>query len=135
LLYLLRMKLPLFAAFASLSLGATSCLGVGPNTCNATLFTPVQRATGPKTGAVNQPAVYTLVYATTSGCGTLGTPGEQVDNTTRTVMLNVNYTGCACATPGATAQTTYTFQPTQVGTYYLRFVGDGKYLVDTLVVQ
>jgi hypothetical protein len=123
------------AALALLTLSATSCLNVGPDTCNATLFTPVQSATGPKTGTVNQPAVYTLVYATNTGCGTLGNFGEMVDNTTRTVTLNVNYTGCACATPGAVAQTTYTFQPTQAGTYYLRFAGNNTYLVDTLVVK
>jgi hypothetical protein len=123
------------AALTLLTLSATSCLNVGPDTCNATLLTPVQSATGPKAGAVNQPAVYTLVYATTTGCGTLGNLGEIVDNATRTVTLNVNYTGCACATPGAVAQATYTFQPTQAGTYYLRFAGNNTYLVDTLVVK
>jgi hypothetical protein len=129
------MKPYLPAAFVLLPLGATSCLNVGPDTCNATLLTPVQSATGPRTVAVNQPAVYTLVYAPASGCGTLGNLAEQVENTTRTVTLNVNYTSCACGTPGALAQTTYTFQPTQAGTYYLRFVGTSSYLVDTLVVQ
>ena len=120
---------------AFLMLGATGCLSVGPDNCNATLLTPVQSATGPRTVAVNQAAVYTLVYAPASGCGTLGSLTEQVAGTTRTVTLNVNYTNCACGTAGTTAQTTYTFQPPQAGTYYLRFVGSSSYLVDTLVVQ
>jgi hypothetical protein len=129
------MKHYLPAAFALLPLGATSRLNLGPDTCNATLLTPVQSATGPRMVAVNRPAVYTLGYVPASGCGTLGNLAEQVEGTTRTVTLNVNYTGCACGTPGATAQATYTFQPTQAGTYYLRFVGTSSYLVDTLVVQ
>lgn len=123
------------AALTLLTLGTTSCLNVGPDNCNATLLTPVQSATGPKTVAVGQAAVYTLVYAPASGCGTLGDLAEQVAGTTRTVTLNVNYTSCACGTAGTTAQTTYSFQPPQAGTYYLRFVGSSSYLVDTLVVQ
>jgi len=129
------MKAYPLAALTLLTLSATSCLNVGPDNCNATLLTPVQSATGPKTVAVNQAAVYTLVYAPASGCGKLGSLIEQVAGTTRTVTLNVNYTSCACGTAGATAQTTYTFQPAQAGTYYLRFVGSNSYLVDTLVVQ
>jgi len=121
--------------FVMLACGATSCLGVGPDTCNTTLLTPVTSVTGPKTAAVNQPVVYTLTYTPAGGCGTLANLTEQGASNTRAVSINVNYTSCTCATPAAPAQTTYTFQPSQAGTYYLRFVGNSAYLVDTLVVQ
>ncbi|MGI4759246.1 MAG: hypothetical protein ACRYF0_00970 [Janthinobacterium lividum] len=119
----------------ALALGATSCLGVGPDTCNTTLFTPVTSATGPKTVAVNQAAVYTLSYTPAGGCGTLGDLTEQVVGNVRAVTVNVNYAACTCAATADPAQTTYTFRPSQAGTYYLKFVGNNAYIVDTLVVQ
>ena len=120
---------------AALALSATSCLDVGPDTCNTTLLTPVTSASGPKTIAVNQPATYTLNYTPANGCGTLANLTEQVSGSTRAVGVNVNYTGCSCSTLATSAQTTYTFQPTQAGTYYLRFVGNSSYIIDTLVAQ
>lgn len=121
--------------FAALALGATSCLGNKPDACNATLFTPVSSATGPKTVAVNQPAVYALAYTPAGGCGTLGELTEQVAGNVRAVTVNVNYASCTCATPAAPAQTTYTFRPSQAGTYYLKFMSNSAYIVDTLVVK
>jgi len=120
---------------ATLALGATGCLGMGPDTCNTTLLTPVTRVSGPKTVAVGQPAVYALTYAPAGGCGTLGSLTEQGAGNTRAVSVNVNYASCTCAAPANPAQATYTFQPSQAGTYYLRFVGNNAYLIDTLVVQ
>jgi hypothetical protein len=120
---------------AALALGATSCLNVGPDTCSTTLLTPITSASGPKTIAVNQAATYTLVYTPANGCGTLATPTEQVSGTTRAVNVNINYSSCACSTAAVPAQTTYTFQPTQAGTYYLKFVSNSSYIIDTLVVK
>ena len=120
---------------AALALGATSCLNVGPDTCNTTLATPITNVSGPKTVAVNQSASYSLTYLPAGGCGTLANLSEQVAGTTRAIGVNVAYTSCSCSTTAASAQTTYTFQPTQTGTYYLRFVSDNAYIIDTLVVQ
>lgn len=121
--------------FIALALGATSCLNVGPDTCNTTLLTPVTSVSGPKTIAVNQPAVYSLTYSPAGGCGTLANVTEQTAGNIRAVGVNVNYATCTCATPAALGQATYTLQPSQVGTYYLKFVGDSNYIIDTLVVQ
>lgn len=120
---------------AALALGATSCLSVGPDSCNTTLLTPVTRVSGPKTVAVNQPAVYAITYTPAGGCGTLANLTEQAAGNIRAVSVNVNYASCSCATLANPAQTTYTFQPSQAGTYYLKFVGNNAYIVDTLVVQ
>ena len=120
---------------AALALGATSCLNVGPDTCNTTLLTPITSASGPKTIAVNQPATYSLAYSPAGGCGTLAALTEQVSGNIRAVGVNVNYANCSCSATATPAQTTYTFQPTQAGTYYLRFVSNSSYLSDTLVVR
>ena len=120
---------------ATLALGATSCLNVGPDTCNTTLATPITNVSGPKTIAVNQPATYSLTYLPAGGCGTLANLSEQVAGTTRAIGVNVSYTNCSCSTTATSAQTTYTFQPTQAGTYYLRFIGSNAYITDTLVVK
>jgi len=126
------MKYYLLAATA---LGLTSCLSTQPDTCSATVVTPITTASGPKTVAVNAPAVYTLVYAPTGGCGTLGGITQQASGNTQMVSVNVTYTNCNCATLATPGQTTYTFQPTQAGTYYLKFVAASGYLTDTLVVK
>lgn len=126
------MKLYLLAALA---LGATSCLNVGPDTCNTTLATPITNVSGPKTVAVNQPATYSLTYQPAGGCGTLTNLTEQVAGTTRAIGVNVAYTSCSCSATAVAAQTTYTFQPTQAGTYYLKFTGNNAYITDTLVVK
>ena len=124
-----------YSLLAATALGLTSCLTTEPDTCSATLITPVTSATGPKTVAVNAPAVYTLVYAPSGGCGTLGTLAQQTSGNTQTIGVNVNYTSCSCAALATPGQTTYTFQPTQAGTYYLKFVAANGYLTDTLVVK
>jgi len=126
------MKYYLLAATA---LSFSSCISTQPDTCSATVVTPVTTATGPKTVAVNAPAVYTLGYTPAAGCGTLGSFAQQTSGNTQVVSVNVNYTTCSCAALATPGQTTYTFQPTQVGTYYLKFVTATGYLTDTLVVK
>lgn len=120
---------------ALVALSATSCLNVGPETCSTTLLTPITSVSGPKTVAVNQPATYSLSYLPAGGCGTLANLSEQVAGSTRAIGVNVNYNSCSCGTAAVAAQTTYTFQPTQAGTYYLKFVGDNAYIIDTLVAK
>jgi hypothetical protein len=121
--------------FAALTIGATSCLNVGPDTCSTTLLTPVTSVSGPKTIAVNQAATYSLSYLPAQGCGTPANLSEQTAGNTRAISVNVNYASCSCATAATAAQITYTFQPSQAGTYYLKFVGNSAYIVDTLVVH
>ena len=120
---------------AALALGLSSCLKTEADSCNTTLLTPIVSATGPKTIAVNQPATFTLGYLPGNGCGTLATMPEQVVGNVRTVGINVSYNTCTCAAAAATLQTTYSFVPTAAGTYYLKFVANNGYLLDTLVVK
>lgn len=134
------MKYYLFAAFAlsALSLPLTSCLKTQADTCQVTLITPIVKAVGPKTVAVNQPAAFLLDYLPGTGCGVLDAISEQGQATasnTRTINVSVRYSSCNCAVPATPLQTTYTFVPTQAGTYYLKFVANNGYLIDTLVAR
>lgn len=126
------MKILLFAAFA---LGLTSCLSTSPEACQATAPTPVLSATGPKTIAVNQPAVFALSYEIQNGCGAFAGLQEQASTNTHLVSINIKYDGCNCPQTVTPAQTTYTFQPTAAGTYYVRFLSDTGYITDTLVAK
>lgn len=123
---------------AVLPLGLSSCLKTEADTCNTTLVTPIVSAVGPKTSAVNQPATFNIGYLPGNGCGTLnalsvaGGPGAP---TTNTISVSVSYNTCTCAAPATTLQTSYIFVPTAAGTYYLKFVANNGFLIDTLVVK
>ncbi|TDN35930.1 hypothetical protein E4631_04515 [Hymenobacter sp. UV11] len=123
--------------FASVALGLTSCLNVPDTTCESTVVEPVLSATGPKTVAINQPATFALAYQAQSACGKLSNVVESTVATpnTRVIGIRVNYTGCNCPQTTIPSQASYTFQPTQAGTYYLQFVVANGYLTDTLVVK
>ena len=123
--------------FAALALGLCSCLKTSADTCDVTLTTPIVKAIGPKTVAVNQAATYTLDYLPGNGCGKLNALSEQGQSAanTRTVSVSVSYATCNCPTPATPLQTTYNFVPTQAGTYYLKFVANNGYLTDTLVAK
>lgn len=133
------MKYYLFAATALSSLSLASCLESRTDTCEFILTTPIVKAVGPKTVAVNQPATYLLDYLPGTGCGVfdaLSEQGQSPTNTnTRTINVSVRYSTCTCTQPAAPMQTTYNFVPTQAGTYYLKFVANNGYLVDTLVAK
>ncbi len=131
------MKYYLFAALALSVISLPSCLKTEADTCQVTLITPIVKAVGPRTVAVNQPATYLLDYLPGNGCGTLNALSEQGQSAanTRTVSVSVSYASCSCTAPAAALQTTYNFVPTQAGTYYLKFVANNGYLIDTLVAK
>lgn len=123
--------------FAFPALGLTSCLTMTPSECHSTVVAPVLSATGPKTVAVNQPAIFALNYALASSCGKFNSVSDEtiaVPNT-RLVGVKVDYEGCNCPQTTIPAQAIYAFQPTQPGTYYLKFAVGTSFLTDTLVVK
>ncbi|MDJ0366844.1 hypothetical protein QMK33_16955 [Hymenobacter sp. H14-R3] len=133
------MKYYLFAALALSAFSLTSCLKTQADTCEVILTTPIVKAVGPKTIAVNQPATYLLDYLPGTGCGVFDALSEQgqspANTNTRTINVTVRYSTCNCAVPATPLQTTYNFVPTQAGTYYLKFVANNGYLIDTLVAK
>ena len=130
------MKLPVLAALTACALALTGCLSNNANTCSQTLTAPASTVAGPKTVAVNQPATFLINYPIESPCGKSNGALEQVIGTTRYVGVQVVYDGCNCPLLTSQSQTSYTFTPTQVGTYFLKFSsGTNAYITDTLVVQ
>lgn len=126
-----------FCLSALATLGLTSCLNTAPSECHSTVLAPVLSVTGPKTVAVNQAATFGLSYALESSCGKFNSVSDETLATpnTRLVGVKVDYNGCNCPQTTIPAQAIYTFQPTQVGTYYLKFAAGTSYLTDTLVVK
>ena len=122
--------------FAATFLSLSSCLSNKGDTCQATVIAPALGAAGPKTVAVNQPAAFVLRYQIFNGCGKYaGLQEASNGGDTRLVGVGVRYDGCVCTQVVTDAQATYTFQPTQAGTYYLKFATATGYLIDTLVAK
>lgn len=115
----------------------TSCLNASESVCESTVVAPVLSATGPKTGAVNQPATFTLAYQIQSPCGKFSGVDEAKVPTsnTRVLSVKVSYSGCNCPQAAVPSRATYTFQPAQAGTYYLQFASTNGFFTDTLVVK
>lgn len=125
-----------YLLLAATTLGLSSCLGTKDDTCQATVIVPALAAAGPRTVAVNQPTAFVLRYQIANGCGKYAGLQEASNGSdTRLVGVGVRYDGCVCTQVITDAQATYNFQPTQAGTYYLKFITATGYLTDTLVVK
>jgi hypothetical protein len=114
----------------------TSCLSTQEPTCNSTSYAPIVSAIGPRTIGVNQPAVFAIGYTLGSDCGKFGNVAAVPNGNTVQVGVTGIYTGCACNTTTTVAQTTYQFQATTAGTYYVQFLtGNNTFITDTVVVR
>ena len=124
---------------AVVALGAgflTSCLTTQEPTCTSTSYVPIVSAIGPRTIGVNQPAVFAIGYALGSDCGTFSSVAAVPNGNTVQVGVTGTYTGCACNTTTTVAQTTYQFQATTAGTYYVQFLtANNAFITDTVVVN
>lgn len=128
------MKPALYFFFAA-TLTCTSCLKTDPSECHVSTAASALAVRGSRQLAVNQPASFILDYQFLNSCGKPNGFDEQVNGNTRTISILTYYDGCSCAAVVAPAQATYTFTPTQAGTYYLKFARDGGFLIDTLTVK
>ena len=123
-----------YFCFAASCLSLTSCLSSGDSVCSTNTIVPAVAVSGPKTVTVNQPAVYTIDYEL-GACGSFINLAEQVLGNSHLVGVNVQYNGCNCPNTVTQEQATYTFKPTQPGTYYLQFAANNGNIKDTLVVN
>lgn len=114
----------------------TSCLTTEEPMCNSTSYAPITSAIGPKTVGVNQPAVFTIGYALGSDCGKFNGLSTLPNGNTVQVGVTGIYTGCACNSTTTVSQTTYQFQASTAGTYYVQFLtGNNTFITDTVVVK
>jgi len=125
----------LLAAVCGVS-ALSSCLTTQEPTCNSTSYVPIVSATGPKKVGVNQPAVFAIGYTVGNDCGTFSNVVATPNGNTLQIGVTANYTGCACNPTTTIAQTTYQFQATAAGTYYVQFLtGTNTFITDTVVVN
>ena len=127
-----------FSLFILVALSLAGCISPKKSVCYKTVVAPVLSATGPKTATTYQPAIFTLSYEFKSSCGkfnSISDAGGPAQPTTHLVTVAVDYDDCNCPQTIIPAQTTYTFVPTQAGTYYFKFVTASGYQTDTLVVK
>ena len=122
------------AALVALTL--SSCLSAQEPTCTASAYAPIVSATGPRTVAVNQAAVFVLGYALGSDCGAFSNVVAVPNGNVQQIGVLGAYNGCACNATTTVSNTSYQFQATTPGTYYLQFLtANNTFITDTLVVK
>ena len=77
---------------------------------------------GPKYGFVGHPVHYHVTLQGKNGCAVSGRLQDSVSGNSRTIKGSVIYNGDACAQKLVEIQTAYSFTPTVVGTYELKFL-------------
>lgn len=98
----------------------TNC-GKKNSNCLSYEDTFVSKVDGSKTGKVNQVMTFQVYFGCHSGCGQFSSFKENVVGNIRTVIVNAKYEGCTCTADAPTRMATFSFTPSQPGTYYLKF--------------
>jgi hypothetical protein len=128
-----------FFSLSAAALGVltlTSCLSPQAPTCSYSSYAPIVSAIGPRTVAVNQPAVFALDYVLGADCGTFSSITAVPNGNVQQIGVMGFYNGCACNTTTTVSTTSYQFQATTPGTYYLQFLtANNTFITDTVVVQ
>ncbi|MGI4736556.1 MAG: hypothetical protein ACRYG7_15375 [Janthinobacterium lividum] len=128
-----------FLTLASAVLGAltlTSCFASQEPTCSYSSYAPIVRVVGPKVVGVNQAAVFVLGYVLGADCGTFSSITAVPNGNVQQIGVMGLYNGCACNQTTTVLQTSYQFQATTPGTYYLQFLAtNNTFITDTVVVK
>ncbi|MCD6010796.1 MAG: hypothetical protein K0Q79_658 [Flavipsychrobacter sp.] len=113
----------------------TNC-GKDNNKCLSHEQAYVSKVEGNKTGKVNQVMTFQVYFGCNSGCGQFGSFDENLSGNTRTVIVKAKYEGCICTADAPTRVATYSFTPSQPGTYYLKFLKTpNAYSTDTVTIN
>jgi hypothetical protein len=131
------MKRSLITCLAALSaISLTSCLASQEPTCSSTGYVPIVSAIGPKTATLAQPAVFVLSYTLGTDCATFADVVAVPNGNMMQVGVTSSVNGCACNVTTTVSRTSYQFQPTKTGTYYLQFLtANNTFITDTVVVN
>jgi len=106
------------------------------STCLSYRAGTVTKVDGPNTGSINQEIFLLVSFSCTSDCGDFGYFEQSANGNTTTINVIAKYEGCLCTQNIPTRQTTYKFNATQTGTYYLKFFKTtGNYLIDTITIR
>lgn len=97
---------------------------------------PIYAVDAPASASVNEPVAVTIGFTVTNGCGRFGHLEAEKEGNMLTILVYPDYEGEICTQALINLTTTYTFTPTQKGTYTLRFwQEDNKYLHKTITVN
>jgi chitodextrinase len=131
------MKRSLITCLTALTaLSLTSCLTTHEPTCNSTGYVPIVSVIGPKTATLAQPAVFVLGYTLGTDCATFANLTTVPNGNITQVGITASVNGCACNATTTVSQTSYQFQPTKAGTYYIQFLTtNNSFITDTVVVN
>jgi hypothetical protein len=131
------MKRSLIICLTALTaISLTSCLSTKEPACNSNGYVPITKVIGPKTATLAQPAVFVLSYLLGNDCTKLTNVESVPSGNSIQVNLAAASSGCACNATTTVSQTSYQFQPTKAGTYYVQFLTtNNAYITDTVVVN
>lgn len=97
---------------------------------------PVYAVDAPASASVNEQVTVAIKFTVINGCGRFGHLEAEKDGAVYTILVYPRYEGEICSQALVNLTTTYTFTPTQKGTYTLRFwQEDNKYLNKTITVK
>ncbi|WP_296151021.1 hypothetical protein [uncultured Flavobacterium sp.] len=88
---------------------------------------------GPVTGTVNQKITLTTKYIAENGCGAFNQFNELQNGTTKTIDVQVKYTGANCGSTPTEITTPYTFEVIEPGTYTFKFKKNASQFITHVV--
>jgi hypothetical protein len=92
--------------------------------------------TGPTTGAKNQEITLTVTHVVDNNCGVFNRFVESTSGNTKTVEVEVKYTGTNCGTTPSTKTQPYKFTVSQNGTYVFKFKKSAtEFITHSVVIQ
>ena len=89
--------------------------------CESTAVALVTEVNGLSETEVNKPVVLKVSFPVRNGCGNFNKFIETKKGKTSTIEVEAIYKGCYCTMNIPTIIANYTFTPSEVGTYTLRF--------------
>lgn len=96
----------------------------------------VTAVTGPTTGAINQEITLNVTYVVDNTCGSFNKYVESTNGNTKTIEVEVKYTGSNCGTTPSTKTQPYKFKVTQAGTYVFKFKKSAtEFVTQSVVIQ
>lgn len=127
------MALVMFVASSAL----TSCSSdddSGPQTTTQKEFATA--VNGPTTGAKNQEITLTVTHVVDNNCGQFNRFVQSTSGNTKTVEVEVKYSGTNCGTTPSTKTQPYKFTVSQNGTYVFKFKKSAtEFITHSVVIQ
>jgi len=91
---------------------------------------------GPITGSINEDITLTTKFVAENGCGQFNKFFETINGSTKTIGVQVKYTGTNCGSTPTEITTPYKFRVNQAGTYTFKFRrNDTQFITHVVTVE